>query len=88
MKQIQLYLQQAGRLVLDGIKKRISDWAETQCLFRPNSKLVGKKKERRKSIIFVRYADNLAVMNHNLDVIKKCKEIISEFLAARGLELK
>lgn len=26
-------------------------------------------------------------MNHNLDVIKKCKEIISDFLAERGLEL-
>lgn len=25
-------------------------------------------------------------MNHNLDVIKNCKEIISEFLAERGLE--
>ncbi len=26
-------------------------------------------------------------MNHNLDVIKKCKEIISDFLVERGLEL-
>ena len=26
-------------------------------------------------------------MNHNLSVIQKCKEIISEFLAERGFEL-
>jgi RNA-directed DNA polymerase len=76
-----------SNIALDGIEKRIGDWAETQRLFRPNGKLVDKKKDRRKSIIFVRYADDFVVMNHNLDVIKKCKEIISEFLTERGLEL-
>jgi RNA-directed DNA polymerase len=76
-----------SNIALDGIEKRIGDWAETQRLFRPNGKLVDKKKDRRKSIIFVRYADDFVVMNYNLDVIKKCKEIISEFLAERGLEL-
>jgi RNA-directed DNA polymerase len=76
-----------SNIALDGIEKRIGDWAETQRLFRPNGKLVDKKKDRRKSIIFVRYADDFVVMNHNLSVIQKCKEIISEFLAERGLEL-
>jgi RNA-directed DNA polymerase len=76
-----------SNIALDGIEKRIGDWAETQRLFCSNGNLVDKKNDRRKSIIFVRYADNFVVMNHNLDVIKKCKEIISEFLAERGLEL-
>ena len=76
-----------SNIALDGIEKRIGDWAETQRLFRPNGKLVDKKKDRRKSIIFVRYADDFVVMNHNLSVIQKCKEIISEFLAERGFEL-
>ena len=75
-----------SNIALDGIEKRIGDWAENQRLLRPNGKPVDKKKDRRKSIIFVRYADDFVVMNHNLDVIKKCKEIISEFLAERGLE--
>lgn len=35
----------------------------------------------------MRYVDDSVVMNHNLSVIQKCKEIISEFLAERGLEL-
>lgn len=35
----------------------------------------------------MRYADDFVVMNHNLVIIEKCKEIISEFLAERGLEL-
>ena len=60
-----------SNIALDGIEKRIGDWAETQRLFRPNGKLVDKKKDRRKSIIFVRYADDFVVMNHNLDVIQK-----------------
>ena len=34
----------------------------------------------------MRYTEDFVVMNHNLGVIKKCKEIISEFLAKRGLE--
>ena len=76
-----------SNIALDGIEQRIGDWAETQRLFRPNGKPVDKKKDRRKSIIFVRYAGDFVVMNHNLDVIKKCQEIISDFLAERSLEL-
>lgn len=68
------------------MKKKIGDWAETQRLFRPNGKLIDKKEERRKSVNFVRYAGDFVVMNRNLDIIKKCKEIISEFLAERGLK--
>ena len=36
---------------------------------------------------FVSYADDFVFMNYKLDVIKKYKEIISEFLADKGLEL-
>ena len=76
-----------SNIALNGIEKRIGDWAESQRLYRPNGKLVDKKKDRRKSIIFVRYADDFVVMHHNLGIIKEIKKIISEFLAERGLEL-
>ena len=76
-----------SNIVLDGIEKRIGDWAEIQPLFRSNGKPITSKGERRKSISFVRYADDFVVMSHNLDVVKKCKGRISEFLAERGLEL-
>ena len=76
-----------SNIALDGIEKRIGDWAETQRLFRLNGELINRKDRKRKSIHFVRYADDFVVMHHNLDVIKKCKEIISEFLAERGLEI-
>jgi RNA-directed DNA polymerase len=76
-----------SNIALDGIEKMIGDWAETQRLLRPNGNLIDKKKDRRTSIIFVRYADDFVVMNHNINVIHKCKEMISEFLAERGLQL-
>ena len=33
-----------SNIALDGVEKRIGDWAETQRLFRPNGKLVDKKR--------------------------------------------
>jgi RNA-directed DNA polymerase len=37
--------------------------------------------------MFVRYADDFVIMNRDLNLIQECKEIISKFLAERGLEL-
>jgi RNA-directed DNA polymerase len=76
-----------SNIALDGIENVIGDWAENQRLYRPNGKLVDSKKSRRKSVIFVRYADDFVVMNHDVFVVEKCKEIIGKFLAERGLEL-
>jgi RNA-directed DNA polymerase len=76
-----------SNIALDGIEKRIGDWAETQRIFRRNGELINRKDRKRKSIHFVRYADDFVVMHHNMDVIKKCREIISEFLTERGLEI-
>lgn len=64
----------------------ISDWTENQRLYRRNGRLVDSKKSRRKSVIFVRYADDFVVMNHDVFVVEKCKETIGKFLAERGLE--
>jgi RNA-directed DNA polymerase len=75
-----------SNIALNGIEKVIGDWAENQRLYRPNGKLIDSKKDRRKSVIFVRFADDFRVMNHDFSVIEKCKEIIGKFLAERGLE--
>lgn len=76
-----------SNIALDGLEKKIKDWAETQRLFRPNGNLIDNKKDRRNSIIFIRYVDDLVIMNHNLEVVRKCTEITKKFLAERGLEL-
>jgi RNA-directed DNA polymerase len=76
-----------SNIALDGIEKKIGDWAETQHLSRPNGKFIASKTERRRSVMFVRYANDFVIMNRDLNVIQDCKGIISKFLAERGLEL-
>jgi len=76
-----------SNIALDGIENQLGDWAETQQLLRPNGKLIDKKVSRRKSINFVRYADDFLIMNHNLETLKECEIIVRKFLAERGLIL-
>lgn len=76
-----------SNIALNGMEKAIGDWAENQRLYRPNGKPIDKKESRRKSVNFVRYADDFVVMNRDLAVIKECKVILNKFLSERGLEL-
>lgn len=76
-----------SNIVLNGIEEKLGDWAESQQLYRPNGNRIDKKVDRRKSIIYVRYADDFIVMNHNVDIIRKCNIVIENFLSERGLEL-
>jgi len=76
-----------SNIALDNIEKKIGEWAETLRLSRPNGKFIANKTERRRSVMFGRYADDFVVMNHDLNVIQECKGIISKFLAEKGLEL-
>lgn len=46
------------------------------------------KTKRRESVSLIRYADDFVILHERLDVIKKCQEGISEWLAEMGLELK
>ncbi len=48
----------------------------------------GNRRDARRALSLVRYADDLVVLHKNLAVVLKCKEIISEWLQGMGLELK
>lgn len=76
-----------SNIALDGMEKTIGDWAENQRLYRPSGKLIDRKSGRRKSVHFIRYADDFVVMNHDIRVIEACQTILGKFLAERGLEL-
>ena len=41
-----------------------------------------------KSLTFIRYADDFIVTHQDLNVIKRCQELISDWLSDMGLELK
>jgi len=46
------------------------------------------KTEKRKSLTFIRYADDFVILHNNKEVILQVKAIISEWLKDVGLELK
>ena len=67
-----------ANIALHGMETRIKEYAAT---------LKGSKKENKKSLSFIRYADDFLIIHENLDVIKTCQELIGQWLLEIGLEL-
>jgi len=68
-----------ANIALHGMEERIKQVAET---------LPGKKRDNRKSLSLIRYADDFVILHEDITVVQRCKEIISEWLNGMGLELK
>ena len=70
-----------ANIALHGMEERVKQYAET---------LKGKqnKQHKRESLSLIRYADDFVIIHEDLNVIKKCKEIITDWLSDMGLELK
>lgn len=68
-----------ANIALHGMELEIEKYASTW---------KGKKRENRKSISLVRYADDFVILHKDLKVVLKCKEIIENWLRKVGLELK
>ncbi|WP_442949573.1 reverse transcriptase domain-containing protein [Nostoc sp.] len=43
---------------------------------------------KAKSLSLIRYADDFVILHEDITVVKRCREIISEWLKDMGLELK
>ena len=61
------------------MEQRITEFANT---------LPGKKRENRWALSLIRYADDFVILHENLEIVLRCKEIISKWLNNLGLELK
>ena len=72
-----------ANIALHGMENRVKQFADTL----PTRNGFGKR-DNRKSLTLVRYADDFLVIHENLEVIQKCKAIIADWLKDIGLEFK
>ncbi len=78
-----------ANVALHGMENMLMEFAKTLDMRRkskPNSQIGWK--EKVKSLTFIRYADDFLLIHSNLNVVQRCRELISEWLKDIGLELK
>jgi RNA-directed DNA polymerase len=68
-----------ANIALHGMEERIKQYAET---------LKGDKAKNRSALSLIRYADDFVIIHQDVNVVKKCQEIIDNWLSEMGLELK
>ncbi|OLT59963.1 group II intron reverse transcriptase/maturase [Moorena bouillonii] len=71
-----------ANIALHGMEEEMKSFAETYVEKRKS------KTQKRRGLIFVRYADDFVVMHKSKEHIEKCKDVINEWLNDIGLELK
>jgi RNA-directed DNA polymerase len=76
-----------ANIALHGMEERIKQFAETLDL-KNNYGNQRCKRDKRKNLSLIRYADDFVILHEDLTVVQRCKEIISEWLDGMGLELK
>ena len=78
-----------ANVALHGMENMLMEFAKTLDVRRkdkPNSQISWQQKVR--SLTFIRYADDFLLIHHDLKVVQRCRELISEWLKDMGLELK
>ncbi|PNW59120.1 UNVERIFIED_CONTAM: group II intron reverse transcriptase/maturase [Euhalothece sp. KZN 001] len=76
-----------ANIALHGMENEIKAIAHTFDMKRPDGTQLAQR-DKRKSISIIRYADDFVILHEDLAVVHRCKEVISEWLADMGLELK
>jgi len=72
-----------ANIALHGMEERIKQFADTL----PTRSGHGKR-DNRSNLNLIRYADDFVILHEDITVVRRCKEIISEWLQGMGLELK
>ena len=78
-----------ANVALHGMENMLMEFAKTLDIRRkdkPNSQISWQQKV--KSLTFIRYADDFLLIHYDLNVVQRCRELISEWLKDIGLELK
>ena len=67
-----------ANIALHGMEVRIKEYAATW---------KGQKRDNKRSLSLIRYADDFVILHKDLNVIKNCQKMIGEWLFEIGLEL-
>ncbi|WP_365975460.1 group II intron reverse transcriptase/maturase [Moorena sp. SIO4G3] len=74
-----------ANIALHGMEETIKEYVEN--LSYKETQIKGKR-DRRRSISLIRYADDFVIIHKNKEVVEKCREVIETWLKDIGLELK
>jgi len=75
-----------ANIALNGIEDLLSDWVAQIPAFSPGGHRISKP-NRRKRLLFVRYADDFVVLHPDKEIVESAKTLIEEFLRTMSLEL-
>jgi RNA-directed DNA polymerase len=75
-----------ANIAFNGIEEYLSDWVAEIPVFSPGGHLISKP-NRRKRLLYVKYADDVVVLHPDKEVIDSIKVLIEEFIRLIGLEL-
>ena len=76
-----------ANVALHGMESMLMDFAKTLNMRNEKGNQISWQ-SKVKSLTFIRYADDFLLMHHDINVIQRCRELISEWLKDIGLELK
>ncbi len=76
-----------ANIALHGMEALLMEYAKTIKMREPNGKSASSR-FKVSSLTFIRYADDFVVLHRDLNVIQRCRELLSEWLNDMGLEIK
>lgn len=75
-----------ANIALNGIEDLLSDWVAEIPVFSPGGHRISKP-NRRKRLLFVRYADDFVVLHPDKEIVESAKTLIEEFLKTMSLKI-
>jgi RNA-directed DNA polymerase len=76
-----------ANVALHGMEERIKAYAVSKEWRHKNGHKMNRN-QKRQSIALIRYADDFVILHERLETITECQQIMAEWLAEMGLELK
>ena len=77
-----------ANIALHGMEECVKAFAEKTTMYNSSGNKVRGKRDRRKCLSLIRYADDFVILHQDYSVVQRCRELISEWLNDMGLELK